>query len=165
MPFKLQYPEQKLMANKQYIAYTDGWNWILEEETEYDTGILGFNITTEFIRLQADGLMTISRKYASDGVTCITGTPWAWLLEKDWMKRGAYGHDALYQLVQLQLLPMEYKLVADHLMRSWCIEDGAWGWEAQIVFRLVDKYGAASVDHRKQRKILIAPKKYAKKPA
>lgn len=141
----------------KHIEYYDGYHWILAKETTYQTNILGFEVKTDYVSLSAKGVLVLQPRYASDGVTGITGTPWQNLLERKWLRRGAFGHDGLYQLIRLGLLPKEYRRDADDLMKMWCIEDGAWEWEAGIVWRFINKWGGEAINPKTERKLLIAP--------
>ncbi len=52
--------------NKQ-IKYRAGYKYQLAEDYVIETGILGYNIDTEYIKLTPSGTLTIKEGYAWDG--------------------------------------------------------------------------------------------------
>lgn len=111
-------------------------------------------IETDFVVLEVDGRLWIKFGYASDGPT---GLP-AWA--KRYFKRllrGAFGHDAIYQLIRSGLLPESARAEADqYLLEQW-LEDGVWSLLAHtgvaIVRQVGDRYAKAGTEP----KTLVAP--------
>lgn len=101
------------------VRYEAGLRRVLAEDAAFETGIVGLDIKTPFVELTPAGRLLLRSRYSTDGITGITGTPWAWLLEKRWLIYAAFGHDGLYQLIRLGLLPVKYRAVADDLLRQW----------------------------------------------
>jgi hypothetical protein len=58
--------------------------------------------------------------------------------------RGSLVHDALYQLIRLQQIPLHYKNYADLLLKKICLEDGMTGFQANCVYLGVKYFGGAS---------------------
>ena len=61
-------------------------------------------------------MMTLSAGYAWDGASGIA-------INTENSVRASCGHDALYQLIRLGLLPRTKRLQADSDLRKWLIED------------------------------------------
>jgi hypothetical protein len=91
--------------------------YILEEDELYNTGIKGYDIDTQFIKLSPDGIMLLRKGYQSDGPSGPT-------VDTPWTIPAAFGHDAGYDLIQMGLLPMEYQHVFDGLFYQLLIRDG-----------------------------------------
>lgn len=71
--------------------------------------------------------------------------------------RGSALHDAIYQLIRLELLPKSYRYSGDKEIQDVLLEDKmsrfrAWWW-----FRAVRVGGESSADPKNKRKVLIAP--------
>jgi len=139
------------------VHYSTGYRWQLREDAIFDTGIKGVTAVTDYVVLDTHGKLFLRGGYATDGVTGITGTPWACLLEKQWLKRGSFGHDGLYQLIRAGLLDREHRRTADALLKKWCLKDGAWEWQAETVHRVVKKMAGDAIMPSSERPILVAP--------
>lgn len=139
------------------VLYSDGFRWQLREPAVFETGIKGFTCVTEYVVLTCHGRLHLKSGYATDGITGITGKPWACLFERKWLRRGSFGHDGLYQLIRIGLLPRELRDKADQLLRQWCIEDGAWKWQADAVYKIVAETAADAVLPSSERPVLVAP--------
>ena len=117
-----------------------------------DTGISypGKNIETEFIDLNVFGQLTIRKGYASDGPSGPT-------IDTKTFIRGAFVHDAFYQLMRMGLLPQSYREDVDKLLRQHCREDGMARWRAWYVYHSLRKFGAAAAKTENVKKIYTAP--------
>lgn len=100
--------------------------------------------------LTTAGLLILARGYACDGATKFP--------DFDWIMRGAFIHDAIYQLIREERLPPMFKEHADRELRKCCREDGAWKWQAGVVYRGVNLFGGFGVDPENKRPIMTAPK-------
>lgn len=138
------------------VKYSKGYKYQLQDDMVVPTYIKGHKIVTDFVCLREDGLLWLRKGYATDGVTGISGTPWAWLLERGWLLYASFGHDGLYQLIKLGLLPKEYRNVADRLIERWSLLSGAWEWQANLVYKVVDALGD-NVIRNGDREIFYAP--------
>lgn len=92
------------------------YRFILTAPLVLDTNIIGRACKTDWIELLNDGTLIISGAYAWDGATGAINT--------ENSVRASCGHDALYQLIRLGLLPRTMRLKADSNLRKWLIEDG-----------------------------------------
>lgn len=55
--------------------------------------------------------------------------------------RGSLIHDALYQLIRLDLIDKQFRSIADQTLYDICIADGMWIVKAKIVKFMVNKFG------------------------
>lgn len=109
------------------------YKFVLTAALVLDCGIVGKNIKTPWIELLPTGTLTMSTGYAWDGATGAIDT--------ENSIAGSCGHDALYQLMRLGLLPRTARLKADSAMRKWLIEDGMLELRANIWFLGVCLFG------------------------
>jgi hypothetical protein len=121
------------------VKYCAGYKYQLVEDYSktnghcFQTGILGFDIKTQFITLTPDGFLDIKAWYAWDGCSGPT-------YDDDTNMRGGLIHDALYQLMRLGLLPMECRAIADKILKQECLKDGMWKIRAWWYFEGVDHF-------------------------
>lgn len=108
------------------------------------------DIQTPFIHVCAAGAMTIRAGYAWNGAS---GT----VIDRKSTKRGSLVHDALYQLMRMELLPQSCRIPADELFGEICREDGVWGWLASLYVAGLKRLGDSSADPDQARKLLSAP--------
>jgi hypothetical protein len=107
--------------------YERGWKYELAEDTDFQTQIFPeHTITTDFIQLRPDGLLTLCRGYAWDGASGPT-------IDSDSSMRGSAVHDALYQLMKLGLLDLDWFTESNRELRRWLKLDGMsfvrrWAW-------------------------------------
>ena len=109
------------------------YRFILTAPLVLDTNIIGRACKTDWIELLNDGMLIIADGYAWDGATGAINT-------KNSIA-GSCGHDALYQLIRLGLLPRTKRLQADSDLRKWLIEDGMLERRAGIWFLAVRLFG------------------------
>lgn len=93
------------------------YRFILTAPLTLDTGIINRACKTDWIELKKDGTLIIADGYAWDGASGIA-------INTENSVRASCGHDALYQLIRLGLLPRTKRLQADSNLRKWLIEDG-----------------------------------------
>lgn len=94
-------------------------------------------VSTKFIDLDSNGLLTIKKNYAWDG-------PSGPSIDTKNFMRGSLVHDALYQLIRERHLPLEARAAADWLLREICLEDGMSRIRANWVYMAVDLFGESS---------------------
>lgn len=91
------------------------------------------HIFTEFLALYENGFLEIGKGYAWDGATYAIDTPS--------IMESSLPHDALCQLVNMDLLPKDSRKKADKLFRKMCREDGMpwyrvlWTYHAVVGYR------------------------------
>jgi hypothetical protein len=122
------------------IRYGCGYKYQLRETYSVQTAIRPAQaIHTEYIDLSLDGLLTIREGYAWDGPSGPT-------VDTPSFMRGSLGHDALYQLLRMGLLPHSDRALADLELRKWCLEDGMWKARAWWVYHGVDLFADFAAD-------------------
>jgi hypothetical protein len=90
--------------------------YTLKEDASFDTGIVGFDVDTQFIRLFVTGLMVIRAGYGWDGPSGPT-------IDSSFTMQGSLVHDAGYDLIRANLLTMQLKGKFDALLYAQCIAD------------------------------------------
>jgi len=60
--------------------------------------------------------------------------------------RGSLVHDAIYQLLRMQLIDIRYRLEGDIELRRVCLEDGMCSFRAWYVYHSVRAFAAGSAD-------------------
>jgi len=107
------------------------WKYTQIGESHFVLNIfLKNDIETEFIKLSKYGILTLRDKYSCDGASGPT-------YDSKSSMRGAFVHDALYQLMRLGLLPQSIKERADLIFYELCLQDGmikqrAWVWHKAV---------------------------------
>ena len=138
------------------MKYRDGYKIVLEEDLTLQTAIFPdanvryFRHGHKYITLSVDGLLTVHAGYPSDlasGPTFNTKNT----------RRGAVGHDGLYELLRQGKIPQVWREQADDELDKWLDEDGMssfrrWIWAKGLK---IANGKAASPDNVKP--ILIAP--------
>jgi hypothetical protein len=141
------------------IAYKEGYKYQLDQDYQVIIAITPERaISSDFISLQTDGLLTIGKGYAWDGPS---GPAFD---TKDFM-RGSLVHDALYQLIREAApapslapatlrhpclshgLDISYRKLADQILQTICKEDGMSSLRACWVYLGVRFGGGACVDY------------------
>lgn len=115
------------------------YKYQLVEDFSQQTKITGFDITTDYLRLERSGLLTIKKGYCWDGASGPT-------LDSKSSMRGSLVHDALYQLIRMGLLSMECRLPGDKLLYKICVEDGMWKWRAWLWCQAVKRYAKGAAE-------------------
>ena len=137
--------------DRPQIKYKSGYQY--QTVADYKVRVSIFpekEISTRFLCLKRNGLLTIKSGYAWDGPSGPT------IHSKTFM-RGSLVHDALYQLIRFGLIPNYYRLEADQELRRICLEDGMWSVRAWWVYQAVRTFGKAAADPRNKKEILTAP--------
>jgi hypothetical protein len=128
------------------------YKYQLMEDYIFNTVIItGAYAKTDFILLTTKGHLHIKKYYAWDGPSGPT------INTKSFM-RGSLVHDALYQLIRLNLLSKDWKPHADFLLHKICLEDGMLPFRAKYVYQAVTYFGSpALVYDPKETTILTIP--------
>lgn len=91
---------------------------------------------SDFVDLSAAGLLYIKQYYAWDGASGPA-------IDTKTILRGSLVHDALYQLLSLELLDRKFKDDIDRLFQQICREDGMNRFRAWYVYQAVHFFGKA----------------------
>ena len=103
----------------------------------HDIDVSGFEVDTDYLRLEADGTLEIKNTYAWDGPS----GPARHTLN---FMRGSLVHDAMYQLIRMEVVPLPYRDHADRLLQRICREDGMSPFRAGYVYLAVRWFGHSS---------------------
>ena len=136
---------------KPQIKYKEGYKYQLVEDTSLAVPIFPKqDIHIHFISLTKNGFLTIRHGYACDGPS---GPTWDTLT----FMRGAFVHDALYQLIRMGLFDARWRLEADQELRRICKEDGMNSVRAWYVYHSVRWFGGSSANPENKKKVFTAP--------
>ena len=113
------------------------YKYQLTEDYGLTIGIERYEIDTPYVKLDPQGRLDLLKSYAWDGPSGPT------IDTKDFM-RGSLIHDALYQLMRLEELPLRYRKYADLLLKKICLEDGMSPFRANYVYLAVRIFGGSS---------------------
>lgn len=116
------------------------WKYETVEVFQQQTPIMGLYIRVDYITLTRDGMLTIDGHYAWNGANVAPDLPCT--------QRASLAHDALYQLMGLGKLPMNFKPLADKLLRDLCIEDGMPPLAAQLGYLAVRAFGRPAKEYK-----------------
>lgn len=132
------------------MKYQKGFKYQLAaDETIFVEWLMGYNIETPFISIK-DGWLLVKKGYAWDGPSGPT-------FDTKSFMRGSLFHDALYQLMRLELLPRGCRHLADNLLVDVCIEDKMWPLRAKWVMFGVDTFAASAAHPDHVKKVYTAP--------
>lgn len=118
-----------------YYRKISKYKYQLTRDYSVKTPITGYLLGNKYVQLDPDGLLTIHEGYAWDGPSGPT-------IDTDNFMRGSLVHDALYQLMRMDLIPQECRVVADRLLRDICLEDGMSDFRAGYVYEAVREFAA-----------------------
>lgn len=109
-----------------YYRELKRYKYQLMEDFIYVTKIRGFEANLELIKLDREGNLTILKYYAWDGASGPT-------LDSPSAMRASLVHDALYQLMRLNLITQDQLIPIDKLFHKILLKDGmgslrAWYW-------------------------------------
>ena len=107
-------------------------------------------LTTEWLMLDTDGILTIEKGYAWDGPSGPT-------YDSRNSLRASLIHDALYQLMRLELLPPYHRRAADLDLDRILKEDGMWSFRRWYWLRGVRWFASGAIDPDNVKKVLDAP--------
>ena len=137
----------------KYISYRRGYKYQLAKTFTVTVKIFPFTvIDVGFISLTTDGFLTIREGYASDGPSGPT-------MDTPSSIRGAFVHDALYQLLRLGFLPQGFRKDCDQAAYELWTEDGMWVWRARLWRRELNNFGSPAADPKNIKRVYIAPRK------
>lgn len=132
------------------IKFRSGYKYSLWDTYRVQIDIKGYSVSHHLFDLSPDGWLEIHSDYPSDG-------PSGWTFDTKSFMRGAFVHDALYEMLRLGLLPHDPCFhLANLELKKICLEDGMWAWRAAYVFWAVERFGNASAA-LKPEPIMTAP--------
>ena len=138
------------MKIKARIRYMGGYRYQLVKDYNVQTKIFGQQIENKYIRLRPDGVLTIKAGYCWDGASGPA-------VDTHSIMRGSLIHDALYQLLRLELLPEQFRKLSDQKLYTVCREDGMSWMRARYVYLAVRLFGRSSAAAENRRVIQEAP--------
>ncbi len=135
------------------IRYKGGYKYQLHENYSLKINIMPIQpLTCDYIQLNDDGMLTISAGYCWDG-------PSGPLPDTRRNMRAALVHDALYQLMRLELLDRRgTKKSADKIFMIICVEDGTYTWLAKSYYQGLRMFGKAATLPKNAKQVILAPK-------
>jgi hypothetical protein len=133
------------------IAYRSEYKYQLAEDYVIQTNIIPDDlITTEFIDLSANGILTIRDGYAWDGPSGPT-------VDTKTFMRGSLVHDAFYQLMREGHLDKSCRNKADRLLKDLCKQDGMCSIRTWWVYNGVKWFAEGAAKEKNKKKIETAP--------
>lgn len=137
------------------ILYKSGYKYKLEEAYSTDISIMPDNdieIPGKYVILSKKGKIVIKENYAWDGPSGPT-------IDTLNFMRGSLVHDALYQLMRLELLDKDsYRDKADRILQKMCKEDGMSSARAWLVYQGVSLFGESAADPKNKKVVLSSLK-------
>ncbi len=122
-------------GNLAYCKVSRHWKYLLKADFHCKIPIYPEDpIITKFIELDPKGWLLLKENYASDGPS------WPAIPTRNFM-RGAWIHDALYQLIRMEKLHPKYREIADQILYEVIRSDGMSRLRAWWVYHAV-RHGA-----------------------
>ncbi len=133
------------------VHYTEGYKFTTTENITEQVGIFPpKSIAFKYATLSINGWLTIGERYAWNGMS---GIP----MNIKSSIRGVLFHDALYQMLRLGYLDIQWKPYVDQVLHDFCVEDGMIRPVAAIILAAVHKFGLSSTTPKAEPPILEAP--------
>jgi len=133
------------------IAYRGGYKYQLAIDYQCRVPIYPpVSLVTDFIALGVDGVLRIGKGYSWDGASGPT-------VDTKSSMRGSLVHDALYQLMRMNLLERSWRSKADDVLFQFCEEDGMWRWRARMWRAMVGEFAEPACRHENDNPLCVAP--------
>ena len=133
------------------IKYRKGYKYQLAKTYEVETILRPINdVSTEFIDLNTDGWLIIRKGYAWDGPSGPT-------IDSLNFMRGSLIHDSIYQLIRMELISSDNRLIADNQLDIICKEDGMSSFRRWYIKRSLKRFGASAADPHNVKVVFEAP--------
>jgi hypothetical protein len=113
------------------------YKYQLAEPMAFMTGITGYSFDAEFIEMTPEGQLTILTGYIWNGASGPTFDT------MDSMK-GSLVHDALYECMRRELLPLSIREKADRILHDVCTSEGMLKKRADLWYDMVQKFAEGS---------------------
>ena len=141
--------EEKMIDKS--VFYRAGYKYQLAKDLHAETAIRpDRDIDTEYIKLDTLGNLTIKEGYASDGPSGPT-------IDKPDSMRGAFIHDAKYQLIREQWIAKNWKATADIELRTDLVLDGMSKIKAELWYIGVRFFAYSATEPYNEPKVIEAP--------
>ena len=145
---------EKMRIDKGYkikVKYKKGYKYQLADTITFSVPVfVSQSIDAGYIFLNPKGVLVIYKGYAWDGASGPT-------YDDRYNMRASLVHDALYQLMRMDLLSKEYREVADHIMYTILLEDGMLRLRAKYYYWAVRKFAGKFADSKNRKKVYEAP--------
>lgn len=129
------------------MKYSKGIKYYTREQELLQTTIYpNEDIVTEYVTLYTSGLLQIEENYMWDGPSGPT-------IDTDNSMTPSLGHDALAQLMRMEVLPRHWRIHSNRDFYRWCRERKMWKIRAKIWLRSLNRFGGPSTDPKNKRKI------------
>jgi len=144
--------ETDTFVQSKYMAYKSGYKYQIHEDFYYKLTFrpVSEKVETRFITLYPDGWLVIKNGYSYDGASGITYD------SKNTM-RASLVHDALYQLMRMELIEQMYRDESDEELYILIREDGMWYIRAKSWHLAVTYFADSAADPKNRKKVLFAP--------
>ena len=115
--------------------------WAVAFDTTIPTVVYPMTtVSSPDIELDTNGVLTIKRNWQFDGVT--------WAPDRKRAMRAALAHDALYDLMRHNLLPLSMQHQADDCFYLTCLEDGVPKWRALLYRKALRMFGNRALEKK-----------------
>lgn len=138
------------MEESTSIKYSKGHKYQLKRRAMFQTGIKGYSGNTFYLTIYVDGGLLVRAGYAWDGPSGPT-------IDTKSTLRGSLVHDALYQLIRMEIIPKSCREQADQEAHDRWIEDGMLKIRAWLWTKVLNKHAAIAAHPDRRRKVLTAP--------
>jgi len=129
------------------MKYSKGVKYYTREDEQLESSCKPpEDIVTEWIILTKDGGLYIMKGYAWDGPSGPT-------IDTDNSMTPSLGHDALAQLMRMDLLDQKWRIPSNEDFHRWLRERKMSRFRAGLWKRELDKFGGPSTDPKNKRKI------------
>ncbi len=140
--------EEVNVSSKVLYRKLNKYKYKLHQDYVIDIHILGYEISTDYIELSKYGILIIKNGYCWDGPSGPT-------IDTVNFMRGSLVHDALYQLLRLQLLPLSCRKSADIIIKILCLQDGMSMFRVTYVYYCLRLFGGFFVKSKKIKPVKI----------
>jgi hypothetical protein len=113
------------------------YKYQLAATIHFDTGIKGYSFIATYLGMTPSGTLIIREGYMWDGASGPT-------MDSECSMRASLLHDALFQLIRLNLLPLKIKPIADKLFHDILIHDGMAPIRAMFWYEAIQHFSASS---------------------
>lgn len=133
------------------MKYRKGYKYQLAEDEYFITPFRPPEyISASRITLDPSGTLCVKEGYSYDG-------PSGPVIDRASNMRGACAHDALYQLMRMELLPHSFWRKADRVYADCLREDGAWDITIKLALAGLKLAGGRAALPKNRKKIYEAP--------